>query len=278
MGVHRLTLTGGEPLLHPDLFEIVKYARKIPMTVTIFTNGTLITEEHVDKFKKLGVKVVISVDSFNEQTHDTFRGKKGALKKTLQGITLLRAGGLPVSISVSVSQLNKHELVDTLKYFREHNLTDYQVTEVNISGRGIDEVVITPEEYYQVLVEKLTYEKEIKKFRGLVPKGEEGCGIAQSLIYIKADGTILPCHACHKEMGVGNVRDVDLTEFWDTNETLEMLRGIRAENDSNCRSCQYLDFCNGCIGNAFISEKRICTYDLYACARQKAYETVGLLR
>ena len=278
MGVHRLTLTGGEPLVHPDLFEIVEHARKAPMTVTIFTNGTLITEEHVEKFKKVGVKVAVSVDSCNEQTHDTFRGKKGALKRTLQGITLLRAAGLSVTVSVSLSQLNKNELVDTLKYFREHNLTDYQVAEVSTSGRGLDEVVITPEEYYQVLVEQLTYEKGVKKVKGLAPKREDGCGIAQSLIYVKADGTILPCHTCCKDMGVGNVRDVDLAEFWDTNETLEMLRRIRAEDDSNCRGCQYLHFCDGCIGNAFIFEKKICTYDLYACARQKAYETVGLLK
>lgn len=130
--------------MHPDLFEIVEHARKAPMTVTILTNGTLITEEHVKKCKELTVKFAVSVDSWNASTHDRFRGKKGALKRTLHSIKLLMKAGLSVRISVSLSQLNKDELIDTLAYFEKHNVTDYQIAEVSISGRGC-EVTITPE-------------------------------------------------------------------------------------------------------------------------------------
>jgi radical SAM protein with 4Fe4S-binding SPASM domain len=277
MGIHRLTLTGGEPLMHPDLFDIVAHARNAPMTVTVFTNGTLLTEDHVRKFKELHVKFAVSVDSCNPETHDTFRGKKGALQKTLHGLTLIKKAGLPVSVSVSLNRLNKDEIIDTIKFLEGNGFGDYQMAEVSTSGRGIDDVIVTPEEYYQVLVEKLTYEKKDRTPKTLAPKSEGGCGIAQTLIYIKADGTILPCHACCGDMGVGNVRDVDLPTFWDTNKTLETIRGIRAAQDSTCRDCQYLPFCDGCIGNAFIFERSFRTYDPYVCARQRAYEAVGLL-
>jgi radical SAM protein with 4Fe4S-binding SPASM domain len=277
MGVHKLTITGGEPLTHPDLFDIVNHARNAPMTVTVFTNGTLLTEDHVKQFKKLNVKFAVSVDSCNPETHDTFRGKKGALQKTLHGLTLIKKAGLPVTVSVSLSRLNKDEIIDTIKFLKNNGLGDYQMAEVSTSGRGIDEVIVTPEEYYQVLVKKLTYEKKDSNPKTLAPKSEGGCGIAQTLVYIKADGTILPCHACCEDMGVGNIRNVDLPAFWDTNETLETLRDIRAGNDSTCKDCQYLPFCDGCIGNAFIFERTFRTYDPYACARQRAYEAVGLL-
>jgi radical SAM protein with 4Fe4S-binding SPASM domain len=277
MGVHKITLTGGEPFLHPDLFQIVEHARKAPMTVTIFTNGTLITEEDIQKCKEVHVKFAVSVDSYNSDTHDRFRGQKGALHKTLHSINILKNAGLPVRISVSLSQVNKHELIDTLTYFKDHDLIDYHVAEVNISGRGRNEVVIPPEEFYKVLVDQLNFEKSSHTMNKRSPKPEGGCGIAQSLIYIKADGTILPCHACHQDMGVGNVRDVDLPTFWDSNETLEMLRNMRAENDYMCKECPYITYCDGCIGNAFISERKYCCYDLYACARFKAYDTVELL-
>jgi radical SAM protein with 4Fe4S-binding SPASM domain len=277
MGVYEITLTGGEPMVHPDIFVIVEHARKTPMTVTIFTNGTLIEQEHIKKFSK-GVKFVVSVDSCYETTHDTFRGKKGALKKTLDSIHLLKDGEFPVRVSISLNNLNKNEIVDTIAYLREHEIDDYQVAEVSISGRGIDEVILTPDKYYTALVEQLLYEKKFKKMAFRTPKEEGGCGIARNLIYITADGTILPCHACCKDMGVGNVREVDLPEFWDENETLEMLRQIRAEQDKICKDCKYVSFCDGCIGNAFIFEGTFRTYDPYSCARFKAYEKVGLLK
>ncbi|MGD2248092.1 MAG: radical SAM protein [Candidatus Methanofastidiosia archaeon] len=277
MGVYEITLTGGEPMVHPDIFTIVEHARKTPMKVTIFTNGTLIKQEHIKKFGK-GVKFVVSVDSCYETIHDTFRGKKGALKKTLDSICLLKDGGYPVRVSISLNNMNKNEIVDTIAYLREHEIDDYQVAEVSISGRGIDEVALTPDKYYDALVEQLLYEKKVKKMAFHAPKEEGGCGIARNLIYITADGTILPCHACCKDMGVGNVRDVDLPAFWDKNETLEMLRQIRAEQDEMCKDCEYVSFCDGCIGNAFIFEGEFRTYDPYACARFKAYESVELLK
>lgn len=276
LGVYVITLTGGEPLLHPDLFEIVEHARKAPMTVGIFTNGTLITEEHVKRFKKLGVKqFAVSIDSMNEHTHDRFRGRKGALRKTLNGINLLKEAGFSVRVSLSLVQLNKNEIVDTLKRFKEHNFTDYQYAVVNFSGRGVDGVAISPEEYYHILVEQLIYKREfLNEIPKLPLKPERGCDIAQNVIYIKADGTILPCHGCIEDMGVGNIRDVDLEKFWDTNETLEMLRNTRAENDNPCTDCKYLAFCTGCIANAFILERKFRCYDPYACARLRAYDKV----
>ena len=279
MGIHRITLTGGEPLLHPDFFRILEHARKAPMTVTVFTNGTVVTEEHIRKFKAFNVKIAVSLDSFSAETHDHFRGKKGAFEKTLKSITLFKKAGLPMTISVSLNKLNKDEIVDTIKFFRENDLKTYQVAEVNISGRGIDEVVITPQEYYETLLKKLTFEKAgtLRTPKTSPPKRGDGCGIARDLIYITADGTILPCHACHKDMGVGNIRDVNLPVFWDTDETLEMLRSIRAEDDSTCKTCRYLKFCDGCVANAFISSRTVRSYDPYVCARQKAYDEAGFL-
>jgi radical SAM protein with 4Fe4S-binding SPASM domain len=277
LGVHQITLTGGEPFMHPDVFTIIEHARKAPMTVTIFTNGTLITKGHIKKCKELGVKgFVVSVDSLNENIHDHFRGQKGALKKTLNTIRLLKEAGFPVRIAVSLAQQTKDYLIDTLSWLRGHNLTDYQVAEVIFSGRGIEGVAITPEEYYNILIDQFTVLKENfpDEINPPVRKPEGGCGIGQSMIYIKADGTILPCHGCIKDMGVGNIRNVDLVTFWDENESLETIRSLRAEEDDSCSLCRYLAFCTGCIANAFIREGKIRCYDPYACARLKAYEKV----
>lgn len=278
MGATRILLTGGEPLMHPDLFRIVEHARREPMSVDIFTNGTLVTEEHVEKFRNLGVNgFLTSIDSNSEQVHDTFRGQEGALKKTLNAVRLLREAGFPVSVNLSIVQLNKDHFIDILGFFRELDITDYKIAPIKFSGRGVEGVAISPEEFYSILLEQFHYyEREFPghKIPKTFFKPEGGCGIAQDNLLIKADGTVLPCHGCIREMGVGNIRNTDLTKLWETNEMLEVLRAMRVEDDDECFGCRYVSFCDGCIANAFIIKRRIQCRDLYTCAHYRAYEDV----
>ncbi|MBU7028525.1 MAG: radical SAM protein [Theionarchaea archaeon] len=280
MGVDNITLTGGEPLMHPDLFTIIEHARKAPMSVTIFTNGTMITEEHVEQFKQLKVRGFdISIDSVDEKIHDRFRRQRGALKKTMHAVQLLKEAGFHIKISVSLSQLNKNDIADMLEYFKEQDLKTFGFSPVTYSGRGIDGLAVSPEECYPIWVEQLTYLKnEFPEALSEIHERTEGiCGIAWNLIGIKSDGTILPCPGSNKVLGVGNVRDVNLKEFWDTNETLETLRRMNVKNDSICNSCKYVKFCVGCIASAYFMEGELRCYYPYLCASRRAYdEVIGL--
>jgi len=276
LGVHTLIISGGEPLLHPDLFEIVEHARKAPMTVIIFTNGVLITEEYTRRFKESGVTgFSVSIDSMNENTHDTFRGQRGSLRKTLKAVELLKKAGFHVRVSTSVIQMNKNDIVDILRYLKEQSFTDYQIGPVIYSGRGVKDLTVAPEEYYHICVEQFTYLKEEfpEGIRKIYPR-EGGCGIASDRIGIKADGTILPCPGCTKEMGVGNIKTCDLRALWDKDKTVRMLRSMRVEEDTECSECRYLAFCGGCVVNALVLEKEYRCHDPYNCALHRAYDDV----
>ncbi len=274
LGVHHITLTGGEPLLHPDLFKIVEHARKEPMSVDIFTNATLITEDTIKKFKKVGInRFNISIDSVDETIHDSFRGKKGALKKTLKAIQLLKKAGFSIKISFSLSQRTKN-ITDVLDYCKENRL-EIEILPVIDSGRGVKGLAVSPEEYYDGLIKRFTAIKEgLKSSFEIHEKMEEGCDIARNSIGIKADGTILACPGCDKDMGLGNVRDTDLKKLWEDNETLEIIRGTKARNDTECVHCQWLAFCEGCIAGAFSLERTIRCYYPYRCVIYKAYDAV----
>jgi len=277
MGVYHVTITGGEPLTHPDLFTIVEHARKEPMSVNIFTNGTLITEDIVRKFKKVGInRFNISIDSLDESIHDTFRGKKGVLKKTLKAVHLLKKAGFSIKISVSLSQWNKEGIADVLKYCKENNLQGVEILPVIYSGRGVKGLAVSPEEYYCALVERFTYMKEEfpEGILKIHEKMEEGCDIARNSIGIKADGTILACPGCDKDMGLGNVRDTNVKKLWEEDETLEVIRSTKAKNDAECAHCRWVAFCEGCIAGAFTLERTLRCYYPYRCAVYRAYDMI----
>ena len=277
MGVFHITFTGGEPLLHPDVFAIVEHARKAPMSVDIFTNGTLITENMVRKFEKIGIRQFnISIDSVDEAVHDTFRGKKRALRRTLHAIKLLREAEFAVKISISLSQLNKDKIIDMLKYFKENNLTDFDVMPVRYSGRGVGGLAVSLDEYYRSLIEQFKYLKKefpvgITKIR---EKKRESCSIGRDSVGIKSDGTVMTCPGCDKGPYLGNVRDIDLEEVWEDNKILEIIRNTTTQTDKMCKNCKYIDFCLGCIASAFSVEGTIRCYTPYACAFNRAYDEV----
>ncbi|MCX9014231.1 MAG: radical SAM protein, partial [Candidatus Methanoperedens sp.] len=82
-----LILTGGEPLLRPDVYDIAEYATKKGLRAVLATNGTLLTPEIVHRLKAAGIqRVSISIDGSSRETHDTFRAEQGAFEGALRGI------------------------------------------------------------------------------------------------------------------------------------------------------------------------------------------------
>ncbi len=111
-----LILSGGEPLLRPDLFQIAGYAVKKGIRVAIGTNGTLITEEVASKLKEIPIsRVAISIDFPTPKLQDKFRGKAGAFQAAMAGITRLRQTGIEVQINSTITRLNMKYSNDLLK-------------------------------------------------------------------------------------------------------------------------------------------------------------------
>lgn len=98
-----VTFSGGEPTLHEDLIPILRDANNKGLTVSLVSNGTLITEKLADNLSELVKCVLISVDG-PEEYHDAFRGQKGAFKKTMKGINALKKAEIPFVIQFTVSK------------------------------------------------------------------------------------------------------------------------------------------------------------------------------
>ena len=106
-----LVLSGGEPLLRPDIFHLMSYAAKKGLVVALATNGTLVDADLARRIRESGVdRVSVSLDGADESTHDAFRRLPGSFRSALAGIQALRAEGVPLQINVTVARHNADQL------------------------------------------------------------------------------------------------------------------------------------------------------------------------
>ncbi|MCM8857330.1 MAG: heme d1 biosynthesis radical SAM protein NirJ [Candidatus Thiodiazotropha sp.] len=135
-GVPVLILSGGEPLMHPDIFEISRRAKAEGFYVGLSSNGTLITEETIGDIAEVGYDYVgISIDGMRE-THDRFRRKQGAFDESLHGIRLCREAGLKVGLRFTLTQENAAELPDLLQLMDAEGVDKFYLSHLNYAGRG----------------------------------------------------------------------------------------------------------------------------------------------
>ena len=131
-----LILSGGEPLMRPDIFEISKRAKSMGFYVGLSSNGTLITDETIDDIAAVGYDYVgISIDGMR-QTHDRFRRKQGAFDESLRGIRLCREAGLKVGLRFTLTQENASELPDLLQLMDDEGVDKFYLSHLNYAGRG----------------------------------------------------------------------------------------------------------------------------------------------
>ena len=107
LGVYEFDITGGEPLLYKDLEEVLSKLYDAGMLISIFTNLTLMTKNHLELFKKYGVKKIItSIDSCYADVHDEFRGGVGSFNKTIKNLNLIKESGIEVSVNTMIGNHN----------------------------------------------------------------------------------------------------------------------------------------------------------------------------
>jgi heme d1 biosynthesis radical SAM protein NirJ len=135
-GVPVLILSGGEPLLRPDIFEVSRRAREMGFYVGLSTNGTLIGEHNIERIAEIGYDYVgISLDG-TQATHDRFRQKEGAYDNSLAGIRLCRDYGIKVGMRFSITQNNAGELPLMLKLMEQEGVDKFYLSHLNYGGRG----------------------------------------------------------------------------------------------------------------------------------------------
>ena len=135
-GIPALLFSGGEPLIRPDVFELVDHAKSLGLRCTLSTNGVLITPEVAKRIKESGfVYVGISLDGIGE-INDKFRGKEGAFKKAMAGFQNCVAEGQRVGLRLTLTRHNYENLNEIFDFIEKENIQRACFYHLVYAGRG----------------------------------------------------------------------------------------------------------------------------------------------
>lgn len=160
MGLEQIIFTGGEALLHPDIYELMTIAKKYKLKTKLLTNGTV---PSILKYTQLVDSAHVSIDG-TERTHDRIRGKIGAFERTIDTIQLLK-GEVNCSITMTVSEDNVMEIEDVYLLAMKLNVQSIEINPIFPSGRARDRSIETP--FYQKVFEEI--KRVYKKYAFRVP-------------------------------------------------------------------------------------------------------------
>lgn len=292
-GIHLLIFDGGEPLLRNDFFDLAKFASQNGIRVVIGSNGILIDNEIVSKLKDSGVSAVqISIDGATPETHDWFRGEKGAFKKAIDGARACKENGLPFQFGMTLRKGTLNEVKDMLKLAIDEGANAaefFDLVQVSRVKKEIPGEILSIDERKQVMewlaeaqsdcpiiirvpgcpmytlilqnknIETKHFPSHMLK---RIPYYGRGCaaGMPCGYLTILHNGDIIPCMLLQTKLG--NIRKDNIIELWNDSEILSQLRN-RTLLTGKCGSCLHRDICAGCRGRAYETTGNITGEDAY---------------
>lgn len=271
-------LSGGEPLLRKNVFEIVKKCKQAGLKVGLSTNGTLIDENMANRIKKGGVDYVgISIDG-RKIFHDKFRRLNGAFALSWRAIGYLNNLGVKTGVRFTLTNENKDDLFYILDKTFKSGAKRFCLYHLVYCGRASMAMDIPPPEKRKIMedffsktealssinedFEVLTADNPAdaifmmeasaknKKVINRI-KGMGGCSAGERLIYIDSSGKVYPCQFLRNEP-LGNVMRKSIPDIWKNKNNL-FLKSLRNKSrflKGRCGICAYKEMCNGCRARA----------------------------
>lgn len=293
-------LTGGEPLLRPDIFEIARYGTDKGLRMVLATNGTLLTEESVRKMIDAGIgRVGISLDGENAEGHDAFRKVPGAFAGAVAGIEILKKMGMEFQINTTITRDNLDRVEEILKLAIDLGAAAHHIFLLVPTGRGKEmaDRAISAEEYERTLNRfyewNLSCPIQLKAtcaphyFRILHRRkkggGEEhagplhamtrGCLGGSAFCFISHIGQVQPCG--YLEIDCGRIKEKSFREIWENSAQFRALRDLK-QYKGKCGRCEFIRVCGGCRARAYestgdyLAEEPLCAYEPGKKAKSEA--------
>jgi len=260
-----LILSGGEPLLREDIYEIIRYGADRGLRMGMGSNGMLIDDEVTRDLEDAGMETVaISLDSSMPERHDEFRGVKGCWEHAVNAIKALKKSRIQVQVNCTVTPQNYDEIDDIMSLAEDLGVENFHLFFLVPTGRGTDVEDITPRMYEDMITSTLAktakYKLNVKpscapqfmrvaKEKGVdMSRWVRGCMAGLYYCRIYPSGEVTPCP--YMPLNLGNIRERSFKDIWFNSEVFKALRDFD-QLKGKCGICEYRDVCGGCRARAY---------------------------
>ncbi|MBE9546684.1 MAG: heme b synthase [Proteobacteria bacterium] len=289
-----IILTGGEPLMREDIFEIASYGDKKGLRMVLATNGTLVTDEIAVKMLESGIKrVSVSIDGLDAESHDAFRGVSGAFEGAMSGIAAMKKAGMEFQINTTITRVNLDQIKEILSLVVGLGAAAHHIFLLVPTGRGKEmaDQEISPQDYEETL--NWFYEESLhcpiqlkatcaphyfrifhrrRKEKPAESRGERdslnamtrGCMGGVSFCFISHTGQAQPCG--YLEIDCGQLKEKGFEEIWNGSAVFNDLRDL-SKYEGKCGRCEFIKVCGGCRARAYeitgnyLAEEPFCVYE-----------------
>ncbi|MBU4189454.1 MAG: PqqD family peptide modification chaperone [Candidatus Thermoplasmatota archaeon] len=294
IGGKYITITGGEPLLHPDWYKIADICAQSRCSVTLLTNGTLLNKNVVSHLYSKNLFIGVSIGGASARTQDYIHGK-GSFKKTLKGIDQLLSvyDGSKVAICFTPMRHNLKDIPKLFEFASQRNIgrLHFSLLEKRGRAKAYERLLNLTEKqkitlFKMLYCESLKYGKQIQvdisqhpnlltRFAGKTIKYEYPLG---ETLYITSSGDVFPsAYIENQEFLLGNIRSTSIKRIITTNTFKNMFVrwGRRIEKIPACRMCSYKVYCGGGSGALALSQYGTPLIpDEYCHARQELFNYI----
>ncbi len=268
-GIRHIELSGGEPLLHNDIKNILKYTGREFNVVALLTNGILIDNEIVEIISNFREKFVIQIclDSSKEVIADEIAGKKGSFKKIVHSIKLLADNGIKIRVGMVIDNSKRiDDIENTLLLAKDLGASWFAVNPAFNLGRGrllngwtsVDDVI-----KFNNVIERLI--KSYPNFFSVNSesvwnsiKKKQNCGAGHRTITIGPDKSVRPCPLFPENFGIiYNFSESIRESFIEASKITNFFYNLRFPCEEICGICDWLAYCKNCFTRGLIKAREL---------------------
>jgi len=297
-----IILTGGEPLLRTDIFDIATYGTDKGFRMVMAPNGTLITEGIVKQMADAGIqRISVSLDGATRESHDRFRGVDGAFEGALRGIRLAKSAGMEFQINTTITKTNLHEIETIQELAVELGAVAHHIFLLVPTGRGkyiVDQEITAAEyertlnwfydqqgktllqlkatcapHYYRILRQRAKQDGKSITFKTHgMDAVTRGCLGGTGFCFISHRGIVQPCGFL--DVNCGDVTRTSFADIWNRSDIFLSLRKV--DNlKGKCGVCEFNKVCGGCRARAyeatgdFLAEEPLCSYQPHLLRKEE---------
>jgi len=261
LGCKNVVLSGGEPFLRKDWSIFAQKIQSLGMGLHFMTNGTVINDDDFDILMNLqNIGISFSLDGAVAETHDAFRGQKGAFDRLLIALDKAVKYKINTSVSSTITKKNFHEIENIINLLIKHGVKYYQIQLGKLQGRMPEDIVLNEREYYSLAEQIVKLRKKyankiniveadcIGYYSKLSPHLEiktwTGCQCGINIVCIDSEGNIKGCP--HRHDSEGNFVKSSLKDIWCDYTKFAYNRRFEPDNlIGYCRQCKYGNLCRG---------------------------------